>query len=405
MPTHTPAVVIGAGPYGLSVAANLSARGTQPRVFGEVMSSWRSHMPAGMCLKSTPDASNLSAAKPGYRLADYCTNQGARPLQDENDDIIPIELFTRYGQWFQEQLVPQVEPSKVTHVERTGRGFLVSLDTGEEILTPTVVVATGVSHVDYVPDQLAALAPGGQPAKDAPVSHTSQHSSLTGFRDRRVAVIGAGQSALESAALLHESGADVTVLVRRTARWGSPPKHPTGLAGMLPQPHSPLGPTWRIYPFSHAPGYFHYLPTETRLKLVRRVLGPLGAWWLRDRVDGVLPVLNEHAVRQATLDGNDVVLSTTCSDGQHAELRVDHVLAATGYRIDLAKLGFLETGLRQRIQLTGTFPALNRSFESSVRGLYFVGLPAAATFGPVMRFVCGAPFAAHRVAAAAAPAG
>ena len=277
--------------------------------------------------------------------------------------------------------------------------------TGEEILTPTVVVATGVSHVDYVPDQLAALAPGGQPAPDAAVSHTSQHRSLTAFRDRRVAVIGAGQSALESAALLHEAGADVTVLVRRTARFGTPPTHPAGLAGMLPQPHSPLGPTWRIYPFSHAPGYFHYLPEQTRLKLVRRVLGPLGAWWLRDRVEGVLPVLNQHAVRQASVDSGGVLLSTTCSDGQHAELRVDHVMAATGYRIDLAKLGFLETGLRQRIRLTGTFPELSRSFESSQPGLYFVGLSAAATFGPVMRFVCGAGFAAHRVAAAAAPAG
>ena len=405
MTTHTPAVVIGAGPYGLSVAAHLSARGSQPRVFGEVMSSWRSHMPAGMYLKSTPDASSLSAAKPGYQLADYCTSQGIRPLQDASDDIIPIELFTRYGQWFQEQLVPQVEQSVVTHVERAGNGFVVTLDTGEEILTPTVVVATGVSHVDYVPDELAALAPGGQPSPDAAVSHTSQHSSLTGFRDRRVAVIGAGQSALESAALLHEAGADVTVLVRRTARFGTPPEHPTGLAGRLPQPHSPLGPTWRIYPFSHAPGYFHYLPEQTRLNLVRRVLGPLGAWWLRDRVAGVLPVLNQHAVRQASLDSGGVLLSTTCSDGQHAELRVDHVLAATGYRIDLAKLGFLETGLQQRIRLTGSFPALSRSFESSVRGLHFVGLPAAATFGPVMRFVCGAGFAARRVASAAAPAG
>ncbi len=405
MTTQTPAVVIGAGPYGLSVAAHLSARGSQPRVFGEVMSSWRSHMPAGMCLKSTPDASSLSAAKPGYGLADYCTSQGIRPLQDEADDIIPIELFTRYGQWFAEQLVPQVESSVVTGVERAGRGFVVTLDTGEEILTPTVVVATGVSHVEYVPDQLAALAPGGHPSPDAAVSHTSQHSSMMGFRDRRVAVIGAGQSALESAALLHEAGADVTVLARETARFGTPPKHPTGLAGKLPQPHSPLGPTWRIYPFSHAPGYFHYLPEQTRLKLVRRVLGPLGAWWLRDRVEGVLPVLNQHAVRQAALDGDGVLLSTTCSDGQHTELRVDHVLAATGYRVNLARLGFLETGLQQRVQLTGSFPELSRSFESSVSGLYFVGLSAAATFGPVMRFVCGAGFAAHRVASAATPAG
>ncbi len=397
MTNHPPAVVIGAGPYGLSVAAHLRARGIQPRVFGDVMSSWRSHMPAGMCLKSTPDASSLGAPRPGFTLSDYCVSQEIRPLQDY--DVVPIQLFTQYGQWFAEQLVPDVENDRVQQLSRTDRGFHLVLGSGAEIQTSSVVVATGITGLAYVPDELASMTPDG-PSATGPVSHSSQHSNLAAFGSATVAVIGAGQSALESAALLHEAGAEATVLVRRTARFGLPPKTPNRLAARLPQPRSPLGPTWRIYPFSHAAALFRYLPPETRLRLVQQVLGPLGAWWLRDRVVSRIPILNQHAVLRATRDGDGVLLSTSCADGQHTTLRVDHVIAATGYRVDLARLDFLGPELRQRIRLTGTFPRLSGSFESSVPGMYFVGLPAAATFGPVMRFVCGAQFAANRVSRA-----
>ena len=403
MTNSTPAVVIGAGPYGLSVAAHLRARGIQPRVFGDVMSSWRRHMPMGMCLKSTPDASSLSAPEPGFALPDYCASQGIRPLREY--DVVPIQLFTQYGRWFQEQLVPDVEDESVQELRRTDRGFHLVLGSGEKIQTPTVVVATGITGVAYIPDELASITPGG-PAATGPVSHSSQHNNLAGFGGAKVAVVGAGQSALESAALLHEAGAETMVLARGTARFGTPPKEPSSrLAAMLPQPHSPLGPTWRIYPFSHAAGLFPYLPPDTRLRLVKRVLGPLGAWWLRDRVVGRIPILNQHAVLSATQDGGGVLLSTSCADGQHAKLRVDHVIAATGYRVDLARLGFLGPELRQQIRLTGGFPQLSGSFESSVPGMYFVGLPAAATFGPLMRFVCGAQFAAKRVSRAIGQAG
>ena len=301
------------------------------------MSSWRTQMPAGMCLKSTPDASSLGSPVPGYTLSDYCASEGIRPLA--GDEVVPIQLFTRYGQWFQQCLVPDVEDETIREIRRTGRGFHLTLGSGEELLTPRVVVATGITGLAYVPPELASITPDG-PSAGGPVSHSSQHDNLAGFRGARVAVIGAGQSALESAALLREAGAVPTVLARETARFGSPPVTPTNpFMAKLPQPHSPLGPTWRIYPFSHAAGLFPYLPAETRLRLVKRVLGPLGAWWLADRVVGRVPILNGHAVRGATQDASGVALTTSCTDGQHTTIRVDHVLAATGYRVDLAKLG------------------------------------------------------------------
>jgi FAD-dependent urate hydroxylase len=396
------AVVIGAGPYGLSVAAHLRGRGVPVRVFGDVMSSWRLNMPTGMCLKSAPDASSLSAPGPGYTLTDFCDANGIRPLT--GTEIVPAELFIRYGQWFQQQVVPGVEPLMVQRLARAGRhGFGLTMSDGSELTTNAVVMASGLNGFAHVPPELASAAGPGGPSPDGLVSHSSQHRDLSVFAGREVAVIGAGQSALESAALLHENGAGVRVLVRGTARWGQPPKPPhTGLLSAVPEPNSPLGPTWRIYPFSHAPFMFRYLPADTRIRLVRQVLGPLGAWWLRDRVDGKLPVLQGHRVTSAQAgDDGKIVLTAASVDGPH-ELRVDHVLAATGYRVDLGRLDFLDPALRSEVQRVSGWPHLTSSFESSVPGLFFTSLAAAETFGPVMRFVCGSGFAARRISAAVA---
>jgi hypothetical protein len=363
------------------------------------MASWRQHMPAGMHLKSTPDASNLSAPAPGFGLADFSRATGTSPLTGHQ--LVPIELFSRYGQWFQQQLLPDVETGQVRHVERAAGRYRLTLASGEEVETRAVVMASGLNGFARIPAELAGAAPEG-PAPGGLVSHTSQHRDLSKFAGSEVAVIGAGQSALESAALLHEAGAGVQVLVRGQARWGLPPKDPrTGLLNLIPEPNSPLGPTWRIYPFSHAPGVFRYLPVNTRLKLVKRVLGPLGAYWLKDRVVGQLPVLDGHRVIQARREG-DKVLLTVGSAGKQSDVIVDHVLAATGYRVDLSRLEFLAPEIRCEVRTVGGYPSLSSSFESSVPGLYFTSLAAAATFGPVMRFVCGTGFTARRVSAAVA---
>ena len=228
----TPAVVIGAGPYGLSVAAHLRAKGIRVRVFGEVMSSWRHQMPTGMCLKSTPDASSLAAPAPGFTLADFCAAHGVPQLRE--NQVVPIELFVRYGQWFQEQLVPDVDQRRVCQVDRKDDRFRLRLSSGDELEAKVLVIASGLTSFSYIPPELAAVTPEG-PSPAGPVSHSSQHKDLSGFAGRTVAVVGAGQSALEGAALLHEAGAQVTVLVRGTARFGHPPKEPaTGVMSLLP---------------------------------------------------------------------------------------------------------------------------------------------------------------------------
>ncbi|MER7842053.1 FAD-dependent oxidoreductase [Streptomyces sp. NPDC096040] len=395
-----PVVVIGAGPYGLSVAAHLRAAGAPVRVFGDVMGSWRHAMATGMFLKSTPAATDLSAPEPGGRLADFRREHGEPELTELTP--IPCDVFVRYGQWFQKRYVGEVEPARVTAVERpaSGAGFVVRADDGQEMAASAVVVATGLNGLAHVPDELRHLAPEG-PGPRAPVSHTSHHTDLSAYAGRRVAVIGGGQSALESAALLHEAGAEAQVLVReRQVLWGMPPDLARPWTQRLAKPASPLGTGWILAGVCAAPGGVRWFPATARLLLFRRALGPSGGWWLRERVVGVVPVHTSRRVTGAVLSGPAVRLDVAGPGGERESLTVDHVLAATGYRLDLDALPFLSPTVRRAVACVpgSRAPALRGTFESSVPGLYFTGSLAAPMFGPMMRFVAGTEFAAVRIA-------
>lgn len=389
-----PVAVIGAGPFGLSAAAHLRARGIPVRVFGDPMVSWRDHMPAGMLLKSTPAASNLDAPQRGHTLVDYCDAAGIRRLVTD-EDIVPVETFIAYGQWFQQKLVPELEQVRVVSVDRSERGgFQLKLDSGESFTARAVVVATGLSGLSHLPRELAAAVPGG-PAPTGPVSHSSQHHDLTRYSGKELIVVGAGQSALETAALAAEAGAQVRVVARGrgSVDFGAPPWKQPRL-----RPESPFGRAWSLWALTYYPHPYRRLPAGARHYLVRRVLGPLGAWWLRDRFEGKVQVTEVDRILTAdTADGRPV-LDVRTHAGARGRLAADHVIAATGYRVDLAAMDFLGHELRTALAVSRGAPRLGAGYVSSVPGLYFTGLPAAASYGPVMRFVCGTEFASPRLA-------
>ncbi|MFC5721916.1 NAD(P)-binding domain-containing protein [Streptomyces gamaensis] len=393
-----PVAIIGAGPYGLSTAAHLRARAVATRVFGSPMVSWREHMPAGMLLKSTPVASNIDAPQPGHTLLDFCRDVGERRYESDWDTI-PVETFSRYGLWFQRRLVPELEQVRVVSVDRRGGGFELKLDSGEQFAARAVVVATGLSGLARVPRALAAAVPDGPSASGA-ISHSSQHRDLSRFAGREVLVVGAGQSALESAVLLAEAGASVRVLARRrgAVRFGAAPDEQPAL-----KPDSPFGRAWSLYAFSSYADGFRLLPPRTRGYLVRRVLGPLGAWWLRERFVGRVRVTEgKHIVGAKVVDGRPVLTLAEADGADAGELSADHVIAATGYHVDLGAMDFLGHGLRTRIAVAAGGPRLGAGYRASVPGLFFTGLPAAASYGPVMRFVCGTEYASPRLAKAVA---
>lgn len=382
--------IIGAGPYGLSTAAHLRAAGVSHRVFGETMRLWTEHMPAGMFLKSQGFASNLSDPAGDYTLAAFCQATG-RPYADYGRPV-PLDTFVEYGRWFQRHCAPDVEEVLVTNVAPAGDGFELKLADGTGASARQVVVAIGVQAFAHVPDAMSAL-------PSTVHSHASAERDLSRFAGRDVVVVGAGQSALEGAALLREQGATVRVLVRgsRLAWNGQPLALDRPLLQRLREPESGLGSGWGTWFYSTKPGLFRHLPTGQRLYRARTVLGPAGASWLRPRVEGQIPILMRHTVVSAEMVGDRVKLRVRTGDGRLVDLLTDHVISATGYRPDVARLSFLDPILRTRLHTVGRSPQVDGAFESAVPGLFVAGPAVAPTFGPVMRFVYGSDFAARTV--------
>jgi cation diffusion facilitator CzcD-associated flavoprotein CzcO len=383
--------VVGAGPYGLSIAAHLKATTGPVRIFGRPMNTWRSHMPEGMFLKSEGFASSLSDPGRRYTLRHFCAETG----RDYNDVARPVSLdtFIAYGDWFRERAVGDVDERDVVRVEDDPFGFVLELADGELVAARSVVVATGVMPFAYVPAKLRGL-PHGL------VTHASEHASFEQLRGRRVAVVGGGQSALETAVLLREGGALPQLVVRAPGlRWNPRPAElPRPLFARLREPDAPLGIGWKLWVYSRLTPSFRFLPEDRRVRIARTTLGPAGAWWLRDRLKPDVPVVTGSRIVEASPVGDGVRL-ILANGGQPRELEVDHAIAGTGYRIDLERLTFLAPELRSQLELVRDAPKLSRHFESSRPGLYFAGLPAAHTFGPAMRFVCGTDVAARCIAA------
>lgn len=383
--------IVGAGPYGLSLAAHLAARGVDFRVFGKPMESWRAHMPHDMLLKSDGFASNLSAPDPKSTLKAFSETRGL-PYSDQR---LPTSLsqFIAYADWFQKRYVPMLEDVLVTGVSKAGELYRLQLESGETLEAKHVVLAVGITWFASMPETLAKL-----PAWAC--SHTFAHREGFPFKGQEVAVIGAGASSINAAALFHDNGARVTVFARDSViDFHNPPDvvEPS-LLERIQRPSSPLGPGWRSFMCTRAPLLFHALPERLRLRVTKRHLGPAPGWFMRDRAVGKFPMLTNHHLEDARTSGASVIL-TMCRDGETFEQEFDHVVAGTGFRSDLSRLTFVEESLRSSLDAVEGTPILSENFETSSRGLYVVGPLAANAFGPYMRFMAGAEFAAPRLSA------
>jgi hypothetical protein len=392
--------IIGAGPYGLSIAAHLRAAKVDFRIFGSPMHTWSAEMPRGMRLKSDGIASSLYDPDSQFTLEAYCKKNGL-PYADVGIPI-PRETFVAYGLEFQKRFVPQLEEKSIVSLKPSIGGYQLGLDDGEDVTARRVIVAVGLSYYQYVPPVFSAL-------PETHVTHSSKHKTLDRFKDREVIVVGAGASALDTAALLHNAGAHVQVVARAPAirLWNPPPPPPASLLQWLRQPMSGLGRGWKLYLCANAPLVFRLMPEQFRLDKVKRVLGPSPAWFIKQDIEGKVPLNPGLSIKDVRIQNGRVKLEVADNAGATRTFEADHIIAATGYRVDLGRLPFLDSNLLAQIRSVENTPVLSSNFESSLPGLYFVGTSAANTFGPVLRFAVGAKFTARRLArhlaASAAP--
>ncbi|MDP9345204.1 MAG: NAD(P)-binding domain-containing protein [Actinomycetota bacterium] len=376
--------IIGAGPYGLSTAAHLKARGITVQTFGKPMSFWEEQMPAGMLLRSPWAASHLSDPDGARTLDRYRAVTGqtfGKP--------VPRDRFVAYGRWFQAELVPDIDQRTVAGVQQTPSGFQVMTEDGDSLVVKRVVVAAGIDRFARRPPGLEHLSPL--------VSHTVDHRDLGVFANKRVVVAGGGQSALESAALLRELGADVEVLVRHprvywlTRRW----QHRMPVVSHALYAWPDVGPAGVSHLVAR-PALYRRMSRSAQDRLARKAIRAAGAAWLVPRLQDV-PIRTGLDITGAECVDGRVRLSL--SDGSVRE--ADHLMLGTGFRVDVAKYPFLAPELVARVDRVHGYPRLTPGFESSVPGLHFAGAPAAWSHGPLMRFVAGAGFASRALARAA----
>jgi thioredoxin reductase len=382
-------VIIGAGPYGLSLAAHLRKKGVDFRIFGRPMGTWQNHMPAGMCLKSEGFASNLSDPDSKFTLKEFC-----RLNNLEYADIgvpVKLEIFSAYGVAFQKLFVPDLSESFVSEVRREGKQFRITLQRGEQLLARKVVVAAGLHSFGAVPEALSDI-------PQAFMSHSSRHHDYKAFKGQSVTVIGSGSSAIDVALSLHDAGALPQVIARGNDiqfHGKSPDKR--SLIQRVKSPWSGLGPSWRSRMACDLPLVYHLMPREFRIRIAKKHLGPAPGWFTRDRMHQHVPMKAGLTLAKAEVINEKVRLEFLDREGEAHQIVTDHVVAATGYRVDLRKLNFLPESVRAEIRTEDESPILSSNFESSVRGLYFIGTSAAFSFGPLLRFAFGARFAARRL--------
>ncbi|NNC11874.1 NAD(P)-binding domain-containing protein [Planctomonas sp. JC2975] len=389
----TDVAVVGAGPYGLSISAHLTHKGVATRTYGVPMATWKNNMPAGMLLKSDGFASSLAAPVDGWTLGEHSERTGV--VYGDREPRVTLDQFADYALDFQRHFVPELDTRLVSRLTAEDRGYALDFGDGETVTARRVVIAVGISHFAYVPDLFSELGDH--------VTHSGAHRTFDEFAGKHVAVIGAGSSAVEVSAALVDAGAHVHLIARRAEIpfWNVPrPEdlHPS-LWMRVRNPSSGLGPGLRSKLCEELPDAYRHLPSDFRLEVLRKHLGPVSPWWLRDTVMNNADVRTRTTPTGARVEDGRVILTLESPDAGESALEVDHVICATGYAANIDKLAFLDPAVAGSIRRVGAMPMLSHHFESSMPGLYFAGAAAAGTFGPLLRFVVGTEFTSPRIAA------
>lgn len=343
-------------------------------------------MPIGMLLRSNRTATQIADPQQILTLESFQVASGASFTFP-----VPLDHFVNYGLWYQRQAVPDLDRRKIERVEPDASSFRLTLEDGGVVKSSRVIVAVGIGSFAWRPMEFQGL-------PSSLVSHTSTHHDLTQFAGKQVLVVGSGQSALESGALLHEGGSNVEIIARgHQIHWLQGHLSRTLHHGMgksirrLLYAPTDVGPAG-ISQLMARPNLLRRLPQRFQDGLRKRSIRPAGARWLVKRLEDV-PIRIGRSVVSVVPWGERVRIRL--DDG--SERTVDHILLGTGFRIDLSKYDFLSPKLLESIERFNGYPMLKEGLETSVPGLHILGAPAAWSFGPLMQFVAGTTYASRAI--------
>lgn len=360
----TELLVIGAGPYGLTLAAHARRHGIATVTVGSPMGFWRDHMPADMFLRSGPDW-HLDVAGE-HTFTAFLAERHVAPV---DVDPIPISLYLDYADWFTAEKRVPVDDVRVERLVGAADGWLAELNDGEQIQADAVVSATGIAHFAALPPWAAALPQQRR-------AHTAELVTFDQLRGARCLIIGGRQSAYEWAALLCDHGAERIDVVHRQ----DVPRFAASDWSFVDD---------YITETLQTAGWWRSLPAARRESIDRRFweVGRLTLEpWITPRLDARVHQWPRHEVTRVEDDG--LAARVTLSSGER--LDADFVVFATGYRADLQAVPYLTHLVGDGVLVHNGYPVLDESFASTAPGLYIAGFPATQNFGPFFGFVRGA---------------
>lgn len=384
---RTDLLIIGAGPFGLALAAEAHHRGIDHLVVGRPMEFWKRHMPAGMFLRSGCDWHLDPAGE--HTVERYLAT---RRLSSADVEPLSLQLYLDYTAWFQERARIAPVPAHVVRLDgaecpggpRTHpTRFVAVLEDGTRVSASHAAVAVGFGYFANQPRALVERLPAGR------FSHTCHLVDFSGLSGRRCLILGGRQSAYEWAALLREAGAAAVHVVHRHE---SPAFRAADWSWVLPL----------VDHIVEEPAWFRRLSAQARLELEQRLWaeGRLKVEpWLEPRVlREPVRIWPRRALGDCEVGRGDELL-VTLDDG--ARLTVDHVVLATGYKVQAPRVPFLAQGnLGARIAVHGGFPVLDDQMQTTVPGLYATSMMAMQDMGPFFAFTVSARTSARVIGAA-----
>lgn len=370
----TDVLIIGAGPYGVSLAYDLYRRKVPFQVVGKAFSLWFDHLVPGIQLRSDWRASQLYSRDGHLDIDRYLRmHYSPKKAYSVKQGRVPSALFQDYLRWVLTELPFKVVDERILELHQDGSDFVAQTSSGGELRARRVVCATGIESHRNLPRELASL-----PA----VVHGWNTSEYCSMKNHRLLVVGGGQSAAEAIACLGDSN-QITWVHRSPLVFFSEPIN-------LPKPLFDLA--------LRLSAIFYRLPRGARSLLGRRFLEST-----------ITPDLESTVMRKSIsrlqMDVADLGLMVGGPErvySQQLNEAFDKVIACTGYRYALSTIRFLSRDLLRRIASLHQVPVLNRHYETSLKNLYMVGGIAEPTHGPAQRFMFGCRDATRTVGAALA---